>query len=590
VIALTIEAKEAIFILLKWIPLIFLPVMAAQGFSTKNKIDIQSFFIVSRKKTKKIITQKPLISPISTAFFVLFLQAQQTGRGISIFYVLLYSLSGHCGMSDQSVSHCSYGGYVFFSQLFQDLLGIGGINMASMKINQLIMHYYDNYYNINPFKNSTAMGDIINLKLSDKIVLRVSFENYTPGKTYLLHNAGYNKFKHSNWFVESDFKAIEPDRDKTFWQINPFVENTKKMTAYYRLVKKKSVLSLPSGVVSIDEMKTGSCEKNSMQSVRIEDGPSLIKSVVSYTDTLLYDAKPYDYDLLIPKNELPTISHIAQELELAEKSDREILKIIKNYFLTNYTYSLNLKGKGEYKTPLLNFLTHTKAGHCEFFATAAALLLRQTGILARYATGFIAHEYSKMEDRLIVRQRDAHAWIKVFINGQWENFDTTPPSFLIKDSQITELSLIKDFFSFLGFKLSLLKNEIGAKLMKKYGLWLTLPLGVILFFRLRGSNKIKRVKTAIKTRENKKPKSREPSFLLIEKMLNKKGLPKYKYETYSAWIERIGYSFDNTKLKGTLQTLLRLHNKKRFSKSGLNKYEQKRFHSSIKNILQNQFQ
>jgi len=126
--------------------------------------------------------------------------------------------------------------------------------------------------------------------------------------------------------------------------------------------------------------------------------------------------------------------------------------------------------------------------------------------------------------------------------------------------------------------------------MKKYGFWLTLPLGVILFFRLRGSNRIKRIRTEVKTRANKNRQSQGNSFFLIEKMLNKQGFPKYEYETYFAWIERIGYSFDNEKIKDTLQTLLRLHNKKRFSKSGLNKNEQKRFDSHINNILQNQFQ
>ncbi|MEN8211581.1 MAG: transglutaminase-like domain-containing protein [Thermodesulfobacteriota bacterium] len=590
VIALTIEAKEAIFILLKWLPLIFLPVMAAQVFSTKNKIDVQSFFIVTRKKIKRENYYTDYnygtidFSYIYSLFCIISAgSANRQGNLYFLCVVILFSWAlWH--VRSKRISLFLWG-ICILATIISGFAGHRGISIASMKINQLVMEYFDNYYNINPFKNSTAMGDITNLKLSDKIVLRVSFENYTPGRTYLLHNAGYNKFVYSNWFVKSDFKAVEPGSENTFWQINPFAENTKKMTVYCRLVKKKSVLSLPSGVVSIDEMKTGSCEKNSMQSVRIEDGPSLIKSVVSYTDTLLYDAKPYDHDLLIPKNELPGISHVARELGFADKSDGEILEIIKNYFLTNYTYSLNLKGKGEYKTPLLNFLMHTKAGHCEFFATAAALLLRQAGIPARYATGFIAHEYSKMENRLIVRQRDAHAWVKVFLDGQWENFDTTPPSFLINDSQITESSLIKDFFSFLGFKLSLLKNETGAKMMKKYGFWLTLPLGVILFFRLRGSNKIKRVRTESKTRENRNPKNREPSFLLIEKMLHKKGFPKYEYETYSAWIDRIGYSFDSTKIKDILQSLLRLHNKKRFSKSGLNKYEQKKFHSGIKNIL-----
>ncbi len=594
VIALTIEAEEAIFILLKWIPLIFLPVIAAQAFSTRGKIDIQSFFLVTRRKAKienyysDYYSGTIDFSYIYSLFCII--SAGSANRQGHLYYlcVVILFIWALWHVRSKRISLFLWGISIFIT-IIAGFAGHNGIRLASVKINQLVMEYYNNYYNINPFKRFTSMGDIRNLKLSDKIVLRMSFENYTPGKTYLLHNASYNKFVKSNWFGQSKFQTIEPAKNNTFWQINTPVRDTERVTAYFRLIKNRAVLSLPSGVVSISEMKTGSCEKNTMQSIRIEDGPSLIKSVASYTGKLSYDTKPCDHDLSIPAKELPAIIRIARELGISDKSDKEILKIVKTYFLKHFIYSLELKGKGEYKTPLLNFLNHTKAGHCEFFATAATLLLRQAKIPARYVTGYIAHEYSRIEKQLIVRQRDAHAWVKVFINGHWQNFDTTPPSFLIEDSNRVKSSLLRDSLSFLGFKLLQLKNETGAKLMKKYGFWLTLPLGVILFFRLRGSNRIKRIKTEVKTRENKNRQSQEISFFLIEKMLSRQGFPKYEYETYFAWIERIGYSFDNKKIKDTLQTLLRLHNKRRFSRSGLNKNEQKRFDSHIKNILQNQF-
>jgi len=524
VIALTIEAEEAIFILLKWIPLIFLPVMAAQVFSTRGKIDIQSFFLVTRRKAKleNYYSRTIDFSYIYSLFCII--SAGSANRLGHLYYlcIVILFIWALWHVRSKRISLFLWGISIFIT-IIAGFAGHNGIRLASVKINQLVMEYYNNYYNINPFKNFTAMGDIRNLKLSDKIVLRVSFENYTPGKAYLLHNASYNKFVKSNWFGQSEFKNIEPSKNNTFWQINDPVRDTERVTAYFKLIRDKAVLSLPSGVVSISEMKTGSCKKNTMQSIRIEDGPSLIKSVASYTGKLSYDTKPCDYDLLIPAKELPAIIRIARELGISDKSDKEILKTVKTYFLKLFTYSLELKGKGEYKTPLLNFLNHTKAGHCEFFATATTLLLRQANIPARYVTGYIAHEYSRIEKQLIVRQRDAHAWVKVFINGHWQNFDTTPPSFLIEDSNKVKSSLVRDSLSFLGFKLLQLKNETGTKLMKKYGFWLTLPLGMILFFRLRGSNRIKRIKTEVKTRKNKNRKSQEISFFLIEKMLNKQG-------------------------------------------------------------------
>ncbi|WP_457552737.1 hypothetical protein [Desulfobacula sp.] len=62
------------------------------------------------------------------------------------------------------------------------------------------------------------------------------------------------------------------------------------MILYFRQQGKRDVLSLPMGVVTISQMEAGACEKNMVQSVRIEQVPSLVKAVVSYTDTLSYDA------------------------------------------------------------------------------------------------------------------------------------------------------------------------------------------------------------------------------------------------------------------------------------------------------------
>ena len=589
VIALTIEAQEAIFILLKWIPPVFLPIIAAQSFSTRGKIDIQSFFLVTRKKKRRENYYSKAIdfSYIYSLFCILSAGTANSKDHLYYICIAIFFIWALWQVRSKQVSFFLWL-FCIFVTIITGYAGHEGIRMASMKINQLVMEYYDNYYNLNPFKTFTAMGDIIDLKLSDKIIFRASFEDYTPKKTYLLHNASYNRFAVSNWFVTSKYEAIEPARDNTSWQINPSGKNTKKMTAYFRLIKNRAVLSLPSGVVSIAQMKTGSCKKNTMQSVRIEDGPSLIKSVVSYTDKLSFDAKPYDHDLLIPKKELTAITKIARELAIADQSDTEILKIVKDYFLNNFTYSLDLKGKGRDKTPLSNFLNNTKAGHCEFFATATVLLLRQADIPARYVTGYIAHEYSRIEDKLIIRQKDAHAWVKVFINGQWQNFDTTPPSFLITDSQQIKSSLIKDLLSFVGFKLSQLRHETGAKLMEKYGFWLTLPLGLILFFRLRNSNKIKRIRMPANTERHRNQKNNDLSFFAIENVLSKKGFPRREYETYFAWLKRIEHHFNNKQIKTALQTLLQLHNKRQFSKSGLSRNEQKILHSDIRDMIHNQ--
>lgn len=468
------------------------------------------------------------------------------------------------------------------------LTGVAGnrsIQLARMKIRHWMIQYWDGYYQVNPFKRHTALNDITTLKLSDAIMFRVVFDEVPPGKKKLFHQASYSTFKKSNWFSMTPFQEILPDRDKTSWQINPSAHNTRQMTIYSRPVRGKSVLSLPAGTIHIAQMKADKCEKNSLQCVRIQGVPPFIKSVITYNPHNSYDAPPMEKDLAVPEAEIPAIDHILKQLSIKKSSDLDILTVIKHYFESRYQYSLTLQGKGNTKTALTHFLRHTKSGHCELFATAAVLMLRQMGIPARYVTGFVAHEYSRLEQQVLVRQKDAHAWAKVYINGKWQNFDPTPPDFSTIDSRNVTISPIKDFFSFLGFQLSRLRHETGKELMNQYGLWLVLPLGVILVFRLKKAGDIKKVSAAAGHAKKQKRSPSSPSFLWIEAALTQKGFPRNLHETYSGWIDRIQDQFDNRAALPLLKKLLQLHHQNRFGKSGLTGNRQQELENGIQRFL-----
>lgn len=74
---------------------------------------------------------------------------------------------------------------------------------------------------------------------------------------------------------------------------------------------------------------------------------------------------------------------------------------------------MKLLGQDQKTTPLSTFLLKNRSGHCEYFATATTLLLREVGIPARYAIGFSVSEFSPLENQFIVRGRDSHAWTLV---------------------------------------------------------------------------------------------------------------------------------------------------------------------------------
>jgi hypothetical protein len=81
--------------------------------------------------------------------------------------------------------------------------------------------------------------------------------------------------------------------------------------------------------------------------------------------------------------------------------------------------------------PIENFLFEEKRGHCEFFATAAALMVRELGVEARVAYGWVGGKYFETNNMFVFRAREAHAWLEVKLDGYgWVLIEPTPPTAL----------------------------------------------------------------------------------------------------------------------------------------------------------------
>lgn len=101
---------------------------------------------------------------------------------------------------------------------------------------------------------------------------------------------------------------------------------------------------------------------------------------------------------------------------------------IENFLRTRFTYTLDLTGNVN-KDPLATFLFKTRAGHCEYFASAMTIMLRTIGIPSREINGFLPGEYNDLGGDYIVRASDAHSWVEAYFPGTgWVTFDPTPAS------------------------------------------------------------------------------------------------------------------------------------------------------------------
>ena len=98
---------------------------------------------------------------------------------------------------------------------------------------------------------------------------------------------------------------------------------------------------------------------------------------------------------------------------------------LQKYFDGNgFTYKLQT-GSGSNEDALHDFLFNTKAGFCEQYASAMALLARAAGLPSRVAIGYTAG--FQAGDYRSITSQDAHAWVEIFFPGQgWTMFDPTP--------------------------------------------------------------------------------------------------------------------------------------------------------------------
>ncbi len=105
----------------------------------------------------------------------------------------------------------------------------------------------------------------------------------------------------------------------------------------------------------------------------------------------------------------------------------ERLAGIVGFLRGGYGYSLVTENRRNLE-PLENFLFEEKRGHCEFFATAAALMAREIGVESRVAYGWAGGQYFKESQMFVFRAREAHAWVEVNLKAHgWVVMEPTPP-------------------------------------------------------------------------------------------------------------------------------------------------------------------
>lgn len=134
--------------------------------------------------------------------------------------------------------------------------------------------------------------------------------------------------------------------------------------------------------------------------------------------------RDYEQDLLsLDRTAVPTVVQMASEIvdsiPLSEWTQTRIARRLEQFLATDQRFSYTLKLDA---TPIPNvdpveqFLSVDRRGHCQYFSSALALMLRSLEIPCRVVVGYRTSEYNGIGKYYIARQQHAHAWVEALVD------------------------------------------------------------------------------------------------------------------------------------------------------------------------------
>ncbi len=296
--------------------------------------------------------------------------------------------------------------------------------------------------NITGFSETVNLGDIRKILRSPMVVMRVMPEsNLRAYAGIKWRGVTLNSFNGKKWFndnadrisipAESPQRFVVPLREG--WQQRP------QRPLHYRILR--AALSTDVLFAAAEPRELTGLRLLSMDESGSLHNPQNTSVPFAYdviSDTglppvrQLQSASP-DYPveirlvyLRLPHKMDPRIGELAHTITASAANNYDRAAAIQSYLRNNFKYTLDPPAI-EPDDPVGSFLFRSKAGYCEYFAAAMAVMLRTLDIPSRLVNGFQTGSYNRYGKDFVVRARDAHSWVEVYFTGYgWIPFDPTP--------------------------------------------------------------------------------------------------------------------------------------------------------------------
>lgn len=312
--------------------------------------------------------------------------------------------------------------------------------------------WVDPRYHFTGFSNSVTLGQIGEIRMKREPVMHVRlFGDYRP-PVLRWRGAALTKFTGRLWTANFKGKRFTPSKEMT-----QLVDDDQRRRKGHRVTFEVQLRPTGSETIFVPgipehlQIDTPSFYQNASASLFSSYlGGRVARYVVSS-----YMEDPYapggspgsdaDDPTQLPGTVDPRIRSLAKEWAGEGNSVKQKALALTQHLRSSYKYSTQLLDR-EVPDPLAHFLFDRGKGHCEYFASALAVMLRSEMIPARVITGFLGGDYNPISGWYVVRASDAHSWVEAYIPGEgWITLDPTPPADG-RTSSFTWIARFNDFF------------------------------------------------------------------------------------------------------------------------------------------------
>ncbi len=295
------------------------------------------------------------------------------------------------------------------------------------------------------FSESVRLGKIGRVLDSQQVVMRVKLNRAIGSLPEDLKWRGMalDHFDGSTWTQsQGSNQRISPDSEGRFLLSRTRRQKEHLLEQVFLVEPFSDVIFASPGVIQISGLGSGRFRlwQDGNDGVSVQPKPGKPFRYFAHSDLHSREEKigeiwnwGHQKSLLERYLQLPPVDRrirvLAREITHQDESSIEKALRVEKYLREHFEYTVENPSGGS-PDPLADFLFQTQAGHCEYFATAQAVILRTLAIPARVVNGFRRGEYNEWGSYFIVRASDAHSWVEAYFPGAgWLEFDPTPYAF-----------------------------------------------------------------------------------------------------------------------------------------------------------------